>query len=94
MVLTVFVNQDGVDAITAGPAVFAIISPVTVDVLSTDSVKMEPVFVHKDGMADTAHCRVVKMGALVTANALLRMVNIDAFASKAGLELTVLSHWR
>lgn len=56
MVQTGSVNQEDVGAIMAGLAAYVINLPVTVDVQNMGSVKMEPAFVHKDGMADTAPC--------------------------------------
>lgn len=51
----VSVNQDVVGVILAGPEVFVINYLVIQDAQNMDSVKMERVFVHKDGMDDIAH---------------------------------------
>lgn len=79
VVLTGFVNQDDVVAIMDGQAAFVINLLATVGVQNMGNVKMEPVFVHKVGMADTARCRAVKMDVLAMDNAHWKTANIDVF---------------
>lgn len=88
------VNQDDVDAIMAGLAASVTNLPATIDAQNMDSVKMEPVFVHKDGTADTVPCRAARMDALVMVNALWRTANTDAFVLKVGLAPIVQLHLR
>lgn len=58
------------------------------------NAKMALASARRDGTDGTAHYRAVKMDVLVTANARWKMANIDVSASKAGLELIALLHWR
>lgn len=88
------VNQDGVVATMDGQAVSVINLPATVDAPNMDSVKMEPAFVLKDGMVDTALCLVAKMDALGMANVLWRKANTDVFALKVGPVAIAQLHWR
>lgn len=79
VVLTGFVNQDDVVAIMDGQAAFVINLRATVGVQNMVNAKMEHAFVHKDGMADTARCRAVKMDVLAMDNAHWKMANTDVF---------------
>lgn len=94
MVQTVYVNRDDVDAIMAGLAASVTNLPVIVDAQNMGSVKMEPVFVHKDGTADTAHCRAARMDALAMVNVLWKTANIDVFVLMVGLVPIAQLRWR